>query len=328
MIAGTTLQIHPSLRCNLHCKHCYSNSGPAASVSRPVAEIIAAIDDAAELGYERLSVSGGEPLLYAHLRAVLLAARDRGMRTTVTSNGTVFDPRRLAALEGAVDLVAVSIDGPPALHDVIRDQPGSFERSDMGLSALRAAGIPVAIAHTLTAKSLPHISWLITYAREKGADLVQIHPLQQTGRAVTMASDQLHDDAALQRLFAYTVLRDLTGLEPRVHLDLVPSSVAANELRTKAQRLGQCERNPELVDTLVLDADGTLRAYSANAHQAFIIARRGTPSLRDAWNFGDWPLRLAGELGHVADALARLDDGSVVSWFDWIVSSGVENKPA
>jgi organic radical activating enzyme len=326
LIAGTTLQIHPSLRCNLRCKHCYSNSGPSARLTRSAREIVATIDDAAELGYERLSVSGGEPLLYANLREVLLAARHRGMRTTVTTNGTVFDSRRLGALDGVVDLVAVSIDGPPEVHDSICNHRGSFRRSDAGLTALHSAGIPIAIAHTLTTQSLVHLPWLIGYAREKQASLVQIHPLQRTGRAVAMDAEHLHDDEALQRIFAYALLRQLTGLAPAVHVDLAPSSVVAANLRGMAERLARCERDPELVETLVLDADGTLRAYSANANEAFILAKEGTPSLRDAWRFGDWPMRLARELSRVADEVSRLDEGTPLNWFDLIVDGASDRK--
>lgn len=264
-------------------------------------------------------------MLYDGLRVVLLAARERGMRTTVTTNGTVLDPRRLALLEGAIDLVAVSVDGPPELHDTIRLHPGGFSRTEAGLRALAAAGIPFAIAHTLTTASLPHLAWLIGYARDMGASLVQIHPLQRTGRGAAMGPQQLRDDEALQRVFVYGTLRQLAGLEPAVHVDLLPSAVAALRLRATAERLARRERCPSLVDTLVLDVNGSVRAYSANAGDAFLLVRDGDRSLRDAWDDERWRERLAREMFAVVEALEQLDESTPVNWFDWIVTGARED---
>ena len=50
-----TVQIHPTLRCNLLCMHCYSNSGPHARAELPVAAVCQTIVDASALGYEVVS---------------------------------------------------------------------------------------------------------------------------------------------------------------------------------------------------------------------------------------------------------------------------------
>lgn len=326
MIAGTTLQLHPTLRCNLHCAHCYSDSGPWSRSSTAPRALIETIDDAAEIGYERVSISGGEPLLYDGLREVLLAARARGMRTTVTTNGMLLQGPRLAQLAGAVDAVAVSVDGPPELHDTIRMHAGAFARTEAGLRALADAGIPFGIAHTLTAASAPHLAWLIDYARDAGAALVQIHPLQRTGRGAAMTDHHLREDETLQRVFLYATLRRAAGLTPVVHVDMLPSSVAAARLRTTAERLAAGDRCPSLVETLVLDVNGRFCAYSANAAAAFTIAEN-TP-LRTAWSDGTWRERIGRELAAAADDVAQLDEAAMVNWFDWIVAGARDRAPA
>jgi MoaA/NifB/PqqE/SkfB family radical SAM enzyme len=318
VIAGTTLQIHPTLRCNLRCAHCYSDSGPWARSALASGRVVEAIAYAAELGYERLSVSGGEPLLYGGLREILLAARDYGMRTTVTTNGMLLDPRRLAVLQGAIDLVAVSVDGPAQLHDAIRMRAGAFARTELGLRALAEARIPFGIAHTLTAASAPHLAWLIDYARDLGATLVQIHPLQRTGRGVALSDQQLRHAETLQRVYVYAALRQIAGLLPVVHVDLIPSGVAALRLRTIAERLLEGERCPSLVETLVLDAEGRFCAYSANASAPFVLSASPGASLRETW-VGAWCGRIGGEIARVADELAAFDEAMLVNWFDWIV---------
>jgi len=72
-----TVQIHPTLRCNLLCMHCYSNSGPHARAELPVAAVCQTIVDASALGYEVVSWSGGEPLLYGGLTQALACQTGR-----------------------------------------------------------------------------------------------------------------------------------------------------------------------------------------------------------------------------------------------------------
>lgn len=52
------LQIHPSLRCNLSCVHCYSSSGPMARTELDAATVCEVVSDAAAMGYQVVSVSG------------------------------------------------------------------------------------------------------------------------------------------------------------------------------------------------------------------------------------------------------------------------------
>ena len=73
-----------------------------------------AIADAANLGYQVVSISGGEPLLYSGLPSLLQEARRHGMRTTITTNGLLLDQRRIELLTGKVDLLAISLDGTPS----------------------------------------------------------------------------------------------------------------------------------------------------------------------------------------------------------------------
>ena len=73
------LQIHPSLRCNLACRHCYSVSGPQASLELDAATVTAAIEDAAALGYRVVSVSGvALPAFWLGLMLQLVIALDLG----------------------------------------------------------------------------------------------------------------------------------------------------------------------------------------------------------------------------------------------------------
>jgi Fe-coproporphyrin III synthase len=177
------LQVHPSRWCNLSCLHCYSSSGPAHTAKLPHDVLCAAIRDAAAEGYTWMSVSGGEPLMYGGLHHLLDAARAAGMGTSLVTNGILLDARRIESLAAHLDLLAISIDGRPELHDRIRGSEGAFRRMAARLPRLREAGVPFGFVLTLSEDSFDDLLWAIDFAVEQGARVFQIHLLDETGRA-------------------------------------------------------------------------------------------------------------------------------------------------
>src|SRR5207247_6122164 len=90
-LAQRIVQVHPPLTGNLRCTHCYSASGPNLRGELDLGLLKTALTDAAALGYQAVAVSGGEPLAYRSLVPLLEHARGIGLRTLVTTNGTLLD---------------------------------------------------------------------------------------------------------------------------------------------------------------------------------------------------------------------------------------------
>ena len=199
------LQIHPTLRCNLHCAHCYSSSGPWAREELDPDVVHNVVSDAARMGYQVLSVSGGEPLLYPGLSDVLRCARASGMRTTVTTNGYFLDPRHMEPLCGHLDVLAISLDGPPEIHNRMRASPQAFDRLCAGLEYLRASSINFGFVHTLTRESWIHLLWLADFAAENGARLLQLHPLELAGRAERSLKELAAAEDVLSKVYLLSV---------------------------------------------------------------------------------------------------------------------------
>ena len=122
----SVLQVHPTRRCNLQCAHCYSSSGPRERDTIPSDRLVELIGAAGRLGYGQLSVSGGEPLLYPDLAALLLAGRAADMTTTITTNGMLANGNRLRPLTGLLNAIAISLDGIPETHNALRGHPEAF----------------------------------------------------------------------------------------------------------------------------------------------------------------------------------------------------------
>src|SRR5690606_18798575 len=148
---------------NLRCLHCYSSSGPEESEELPLDLLRQAMTDATDLGYNAMGGSGGEPLVYRPLRALLAHARSLGMITTVTRNGMLLDQRRLAALPGVTSLLAISLDGVPASHVRTRHSELAIDTMVRRLAGVRQRGGPFSFIFTLSLHVLRELDWVAAF---------------------------------------------------------------------------------------------------------------------------------------------------------------------
>jgi len=181
--------------------HCYSRSGPWAREELDLKAVNQAVSHAALMGYKVLSVSGGEPFLYSGLSRVLRHARAEGMRTTVTTNGYFLSARYLEPLRDALDGLAISLDGPPEIHNRMRASPQAFDRLCTGLEELRACSVNFGLIHTVTRETWIHLLWIAEFAARNGAGLLQLHPLELAGRAEEALRDVAPADDVLSKTY-------------------------------------------------------------------------------------------------------------------------------
>jgi MoaA/NifB/PqqE/SkfB family radical SAM enzyme len=253
------LQVHPTRRCNLTCRHCYSDSGPLARDELAPAILDDLIEDAASLGYQVLAVSGGEPLLYRRLPEVLHRARSAGMRCMLTSNGTLADRRRLGELAGCLDLLVLSLDGPRPAHDQMRAREGAYHTMTRRLEAVRESGIPFGFLFTLTQHNVHQLEWAAEFAAANGASLLQVHPLEASGRGrglLAAVPDALEGSYAM--LEVARLRRALGGGSLRLQLDLAGARSFSELLRQLVATDGATPagRLSELLSPLVVEPDG------------------------------------------------------------------------
>ena len=218
---GGILQVHPTRRCNLACAHCYSGSSPRERDQFPAAAIAAAIVDAAALGFDVVSLSGGEPLLYDGLDEILAAAEQVGSRVNLVSNGALIPTARYARYAGRFGVVALSLDGTRERHNAVRGSRRSFEQVGSAAALLRDAGQAFGIIHTLCAESLAELEEVAALADEWGAALLQLHPFEPAGRGAEASGMTALDGE--QRLDALLLAAVLGDAHPRlrIQLDLV-----------------------------------------------------------------------------------------------------------
>ena len=256
------LQLHPTRRCNLACLHCYSSSGPDGRDQLPLTLVQQVLADAGAEGYTLAGFSGGEPTIYPWLAEALASARAAGMRTTVTSNGMLLSERVLDRLAPHLDLLAISLDGTPASHNRIRGADNAFDVMCRRLPLVQRSGMPFGFIFTLTQHNLHELAWVADFAATQGGQLLQIHPLESTGRAAQALSGCEPD--ARESTIAFLEVARLQekygdALQLRVdllHRGFVASSpecvMAAPIADARAQALAA------IVSPLIVEPDGTV----------------------------------------------------------------------
>ncbi len=182
-----TLEVYPTLACNLSCGFCDStvrHQRPRGELS--AARLLRLVDEAADLGARRLMVlGGGEPLLAPHCVDVMRRGKARGLQGMLTTNGTLLGAEVAATLvEIGWDEVHVSVDGArPQTHDRLRGHPGAFARTIRNLCRLRGArdqagrGPRLALHTVLTRENVDELAAIVRLAAAVGAEAVELDAL-------------------------------------------------------------------------------------------------------------------------------------------------------
>jgi MoaA/NifB/PqqE/SkfB family radical SAM enzyme len=183
------LWLYANYHCNLTCAYCLTESGPRVARRELGRErMLALAQEAAELGFTALGLSGGEPFLLPYLPE-LLAELAGILPIVCLSNGTMFTRDRLDRLRPLAELPAaiqVSLDRPePDDNDLMRG-PENFRKVVDAIPKLVGLGVRVRIATTVASISDGERERLCDLHRRLGvadADHV-IRPIIHRGRAV------------------------------------------------------------------------------------------------------------------------------------------------
>ena len=316
------IHLHPTRLCNLACLHCYSESGPNQRGGLDPASVTDALEVLRGEGYETVSLSGGEPLVYDEIGTVVQSAKEMGFRVTMVTNGLLVNARN-ASVVSKLDGLAISFDGLAETHDVVRARPGAFDRASAALRQLAGEGRPVAAAISLTREAIPELPDLAYHLVAQGARALQIRPVARAGRATSMSPGALGGATDRARLFLVAAALG-QELEPdvRVHCDLAPAQGLWREREAYAGLLASSDDEAaaqplaELVNPLVISDEGRLKpiAYDFDARFDVAALEGLTPERLRRYK----EERLAEFRDLVGSALASLEDRlELVDWFDF-----------
>jgi len=284
-----TLEIHaPAFDClTTSCRR------PANPRGRELATplLIQAIRDAAELGYNFLSIAGEQSVFHPDLKALCREAHRMHMLTTLTTRCGLLSARRLKSLAPSIDLLGIRFEAGMARN----------------LEPVRRSRIPFALVFHLTAENMGELEQTAAFAATHGAVMLHVIP------AEALAD---HEMATLWMMME--CLRDMHRGELAVQLDVwnrynLPMDIKNLEEWRKGLKTGE-RFVGELVSPLVVEEDGTVsplrqgfpRELSMGnlAHSA--LAEIGAAWIRDgAGLFGEVYRTALGE-ARLFDDLSRL----------------------
>lgn len=270
-----TIQVHPSRKCNLACLHCYSGSGPKERTMLDIDALKKFLEYAYGQGFNSLSISGGEPFLYDHLKELFVFSKQLGYRNNMVSNGMLLPSARNREILEWVDLIAISIDGKKELHDEIRGQAGAFDKMMKGVAVLQSMEINFGFIHTVTPQSWDSLLWLSEFAYNNGAKLLQLHPLEMYGRAVQALTGMQVDDTLAHQVFIMAnYLQAKYDGKMTIQLDLLHRDYLESFPQTVDTFNRQCARKgrlPDLVDTIIVEETGRILPVAYGLDPSYTI---------------------------------------------------------
>jgi len=191
-------------KCNLQCRHCIQTSGSVMSDELTTAEALHLIDHLRQEGLWIIDFTGGEPLCRQDIFELNRRAVKAGIRTILTTNGTMLTDRLIQEQLIRFSKVRVSLDSTmPDQHDRFRGIPGAWERTIRALERLRWFGIKTTIITTVAAFNLAEFEELVTFIPKLGVFEWMVSVFVPGGRGKEMREAALTPDqfrSVLERL--------------------------------------------------------------------------------------------------------------------------------
>jgi MoaA/NifB/PqqE/SkfB family radical SAM enzyme len=154
---------------------------------------------------------------------------------------------------------------------------------------VRHAGIPFGFIHTLTQQNWEHLLWVAVFAARNGARLLQIHPLEVTGRAASQMTGDAPEDDVLAKVYILAfALAGRYGDTMKVQLDLLyrdhlreePEMVYAGKPESRLDQTAPAR----VLGLLVLEPDGTVVPVAYGFSRRYQLGNVKEHRLVHAWS--------------------------------------------
>jgi MoaA/NifB/PqqE/SkfB family radical SAM enzyme len=128
----------PYSGCNCRCLMCNiwkENKNVRTLSLETIAELIQSFR---KLNTKWVTLSGGEPLIHPHIDAICRLIKNAKMKLSILSTGMTVSKSTETLLSHTDELI-LSLDGPPEVHNRIRNIPTAFVRLAEGVNKLHQA---------------------------------------------------------------------------------------------------------------------------------------------------------------------------------------------
>ena len=149
--------------CNLKCPHCYIDGGEKREHELSTDEIIAVIDDLADMGVWAIALTGGEPTLHPDFAFFVQHARSRGLLVGIATHGLHLTDTLLAKLPKDGVIISISIDD---LHVKNKNPESEFNIAADSLLRCIAHGFNANIMTNTNRKNVDQLDKIISWGEE------------------------------------------------------------------------------------------------------------------------------------------------------------------
>lgn len=144
---------------------------------------------------------GGEPTLNRDLIKIISYLHQKGMITSLTTNGWLLSHFAKPFFKSGLDFISISLDGPDAeMHDKNRGVGGSFERATEGIKKLvkfkeknRSIFPNIKINTVVTPGNVDELEEMIVLAKNLGADEMSFQNLSFFGQKIQEINNSYAD---------------------------------------------------------------------------------------------------------------------------------------
>jgi radical SAM protein with 4Fe4S-binding SPASM domain len=188
-----TLIVEVTQRCNHACQHCYNVWIPGSETQHAgyprgelgTAELLGLLSKAlGETECRHVTLTGGEPLLRQDLPEIVEFLRQKGVITTIISNGRLLtEPTVIDMLDRGVALFEIPLlSHRRQVHDDLSGAPGAFDAVLAAMAHLRYHRGQFVAVFVVTRKNLADLSEAIKLAYAFGAKALMLNRFNPGGR--------------------------------------------------------------------------------------------------------------------------------------------------
>jgi len=265
-------------RCNLTCPHCFTASGKRSHDEMTTAECRNIIDAMAGIGVSTIGWTGGEPLLRADLEDLIDYARQKRIKSSVTTNGILLDRERAVRLtEAGNRAVQISLDGStPERNRMMRG--ATDEEYDTILEAIRTCKRlenRVILATVLGRENLDDGPEMIKLARREGVDSIRFCAYAPIGRG--------KQSKIKKRLYLGDALSELLRIVEQAQEEstLIVDFDIGFGPAPPDYTFHQCVAG---IETFYLDATGDVYPCTSLTYREFLVGNVRETPLEEIWN--------------------------------------------
>lgn len=174
------LYIRVNKNCNARCFMCDFWKNPKMEISEEQFKKVLSEFESVKL----VRFTGGEPLLCDRLPLYIRMCHERGIKTSVITNGLLLKSQLSNLVQCGLDQVVISVDGPLAVvHDRIRGTEGILRQIEEALYQINAfcPGLHTRINTVVSHNNIMYLSQLAKWIEKNGIEQWSVIPIKMDG---------------------------------------------------------------------------------------------------------------------------------------------------